>query len=51
MRGELKMVKCFVELDENEQNNKTTISKRDFFLLYLMEWNGERKDKKKWGVI
>ena len=42
MRGELKLVECFVELDEND---KTAISKRDFLLLYLMEWDGERKEE------
>ena len=45
MREELKMVECFVELDENEQNDKTTISKRDYLFLYdEMGWG---KDKKK----
>ena len=42
MRWELKMVECFVELDENEQNNNF---KTRFLLLYLMEWDGKRKEE------
>ena len=40
MRLELKLVECFVELDENEQNDNF---KTRFLLLYLMEWGGEKK--------
>ena len=42
MRGELKLVECFVELIENEQNNDF---KTRFLFLYLMEWDGERKEE------
>ena len=34
-----------MELIENEQNDKTTITKRDYLFLYLMEWGKKRRNE------
>ena len=44
----MKLVECFVELIENEQNDNF---KTRFLLLYLMEWDGEKKRRNEGDLI